>query len=461
MEEMTMGVRDARRLGVVEAAIKGKVTGEDGAQALGLSRRQFRRLCSCVRRAGPEGVLHGNRGRESCRRLPRKLRRQIEKLLVEPPERLNDCHLADLLAEDGIRVSVESVRRIRLSLGIPAKRRRRSPLHRRRREREARMGEMVLLDGSPFCWLGPEQPAMSLLGALDDATGAILALTLRATEDLHGYAVLMHEVFTTHGLPVKFYGDGTSVLVRSDEHWSLEEELRGRQDPPQLGRVLEELGIRYIRARSPQAKGRIERLWATLQDRLAAELRLKGIHTLAKAMAYLPGFITRYNRRFAVVAREPAPAWRKAPRNLDQTLACRYRRMVARDNTVSIPGRSIQVPPGPNRRSFSGCRVEVRELLDGRLRVLYKDHCIAEQPAPQGTFELRSRTSVASRRSRLEKKGSTGWLRRHDPKPPKVQSRLSRRKKEVPVPALPTADHPWRRWRGPNPSPSKAGTGGT
>ena len=461
MEEITMGVRDARRLGMVEAAIKGKVTGQDGAEALGLSRRQFRRLCSCVRREGPKGILHGNLGRVSGRQLPRKVRRQIENLLVEPPERLNDCHLADLLAEEGTRVSAESVRRVRLALGIPAKRRRRPPVHRRRREREARMGEMVLLDGTPFRWLGPDQPPLCLLGAQDDATGAILALTLRPTEDLHGYAVLMREVFLTHGLPVKFYGDGTGVLVRTDEHWTMEEELAGRQRPPQMGQVLEELGIRYIRARSPQAKGRVERLWATLQDRLAAELRLKGVHTLAKAGAYLHGFIVRFNRRFAVIPREHACAWRKAPRHLDQVLACRYSRVVARDNTVSIPGRSMQVPPGPHRRSWTGCRVEVRELLDGRMRVLYQQRSIAEQPAPDGAFELLSRRSPASRQARLEEKGPTGWLREQKPQPPKIGTRPSERSKEVPVPQLPATSHPWRRWRGPNPPPAKAGTGGT
>src|SRR4029453_4146530 len=127
---------------------------------------------------------------------------------------------------------------------------------------------------------------MTLHGALDDASGEVLALSFRPTEDLHGYAVVFQQVFTTRGLPIACYGDGTTILVRNDPHWSLEEELRGVQDPTHLGQVLAPPGIGYIPPPSPQAKGRIERLWRTLQDRLTAELRLQGIMTLAAANAF-------------------------------------------------------------------------------------------------------------------------------------------------------------------------------
>ena len=223
---------------------------------------------------------------------------------------------------------------------------------------------------------------MTLHGALDDATGAVLALHFRPTEDLHGYAMLFAQVFATHGLPVACYGDGTAILVRTDAHWSLDEELRGTQDPTHLGRVLAELGIGYIRAHSPQAKGRIERLWRTLQDRLRGELRLRGIHTPAAANAALPDFLADYNRRFAHAPTDPTPAWRRPPRDLALQLSCRYVRTVARDNTVRLGPRWLQLPPGPGGRSHAGRRVEVRECLDGRLVALLDGHVLAAGPSP-------------------------------------------------------------------------------
>ena len=204
----------------------------------------------------------------------------------------------------------------------------------------------------------------------DGASGAVLALHFRPTEDLHGYAMLFAHVFSTHGLPVTCNGDGTSLLVRNDAHWSLAEELRGTQDPTHLGRVLAELGIEYIRARSPQAKGRIERLWRTQQDRLRAELRLRGIGTLAAATAALPTFVADYNRRFAHPPAEPTPAWRRAPRDLALQLSCRCMRTVARDNIVRLGPRLAAAAARPRRmepcrRAPRGAR---RAAADGGTR---------------------------------------------------------------------------------------------
>ena len=398
-----MGTRDARRLGVVRAAEDGRISNLEGAAAVGLSVRQFRRLRKQVRQAGPKGVVHGNRGRPSPRRLSQRVRDRVVALLTGEVK-LNDHHLAELLAEDdqeSIEVSPASVRRIRQSLKLAPKRRRRPPAHRRRRNRKARRGELVLIDGSPFQWFDAEGPRWSLMGAIDDATSEILHLTLRPTEDLHGYVELLRGVVTAHGVPVCLYGDRSGILVRNDRHWSLDEELRGAQDPTQFGRMLVELATGFIPARSPQAKGRIERLWATLQDRLVAELRLRGITTLEATQTYLPRFIATHNRRRAVAPADTRSAFRAAPRDLERILACVYDRVVARDNTATIPGRWVQVPPGPQGRSWHKARVQVRELLDGRLLVLHPRHgVIAEQPAPQGAFTFESRAAERSKRTR-------------------------------------------------------------
>ncbi len=455
-----MGRRDARRLGVVQAAVQGKLSNGEGAQALGLSVRQFKRLRRQVRERGAAGVVHGNRGRPSPRRISAALREKVVELLTGAVK-LNDHHIADLLGEDGWPLSAATVRRVRGALKLPPKRRRRPPQHRRRRERVARRGALVLIDGSPFRWFDEQGPPCSLLGAIDDATGELLALTFRPTEDLHGYVVLLRELATHHGLPVALYGDRSGILVRNDAHWTLEEELAGRQTPPQFGRMLEELGVRFIAATSPQAKGRIERLWGTLQDRLAAELRLRGLRTLEAATAYLPGFIRRHNRRCARRPRESVTAFRPAPRDLDRILACRYARMVARDNTVSIPGRWVQVPPGPRRRSWHRARVEVRELLDGRLLILHPTHGrIAEQPAPGPDFILESRVAERARRARAKA----------GPREPRPDPQCTAPGPSTPArrPAVgtlthtrrPPQGHPWRRPYNPNLLPDAAEAGG-
>ena len=452
-----MGTRDAWRLGMVKAVEQGRITNREAAEGLGLSVRQFRRLRRQVRERGPQGVVHGNRGRRSPRRLAAEVRERVVALLTGPVK-LNDHHLADLLAEDEVTVSPASVRRIRQELKLPPKRRRRGPRHHRRRPRKARRGELVRIDGSPFPWFDGAGPRWSLLGAIDDATGAILTLTLRPTEDLHGYVVVLKDVITTHGVPLCCYGDRSGILIRNDSHWTRDEELRGQQDPTQFGRMLAELGVRFIPARSPQAKGRIERLWATLQDRLAAELQLRGHTTAAAALAYLPGFIARHNRQRAVAPADTTSALRPAPRDLDLILGCAYPRVVARDNTVTLPGRWAQVPPGPHRRSWHKARVEVRELLDGRRVVLHPRHgLIAEQPPPHSPFILESRESERAQRARAQN-GSPGSRPKPDLEPARVRTRpRPRGVGTLTQIRRPVVEHPWNRRFSPQGLPHRNG----
>jgi transposase len=434
-----MGRRDARRLGMVKAAEHGRVTNREAAQGLGLSARQFRRLRKQVRERGESGVIHGNRGRPSPRRLSSETRERVVALLTGAVK-LNDHHLAEWLAEaeTPVTVSPASVRRIRGELKLAPKRLRRPPRHRRRRARKARRGEMVLIDGSPFQWFDAQGPAWSLMGAIDDATSEILCLTLRPTEDLHGYVTLLRDVIHSHGVPACLYGDRSGILVRNDRHWSLAEELRGEQDPTQFGRMLGELAVDFIPARSPQAKGRIERLWATLQDRLAAELRLLGHTTLAATQAYLPRFIAQHNRKRAVPPAESTTAFRSAPRDLDRVLACAYERVVARDNTISLPGRWAQLPPGAYRSSWHKARVQVLELLDGRLLVLHpRLGLIHEQPAPTDNFVLEHRRSPRTKR----KEGSE----RHRLEVQAPTRRKKIRRGNLTNVRIHDKDHPWRK----------------
>ncbi len=452
-----MGNRDARRLGLVQAALQGRISSSEGAEALGMSVRQFKRLRARVRARGARGLIHGNRGRPSRRRLAEGTLQRIQELLTGPVK-INDHHLAELVSDEGRPVSAATVRRERRRLKLAPKRRRRPARYYRRRERAARRGALVLVDGSPFSWF-TEGTTYQLMGAVDDATGEILALHFRPHEDLHGFVTVLNEVIRGHGVPLKLYGDRSSILVRNDPYWSTQEQLEGRQTPTQFGLMLEDLAVSFIAATSPQAKGRIERVWGTLQDRLATEFRLRRCDSLAAAQEYLPTFIARHNRRWACPPREPASAFRVAPRELEGILSCRYRRLVARDNTVSIPGRWIQIPPGPHRRSWQAARVEVRELLDGRLLVLHPRHGrIAEQPAPPGPFTFEPRHTERSRKSRTHQPAD-------QPDRPSLPLRTRPRSQSIGVLTNirhPRPDSPWRRFAFGTPQPlrSKARAGG-
>jgi transposase len=446
-EALTMSRKEVVRPGLVKALVAGQLTNRQVAAALRLSVRQVQRLKHRFEAAGVAGLVHRTRGQPSRRRLAPAVRQRVADLMRTVYAGLNDCHLTEKLREvEGLTLCRESVRGIRRTLGLPAKHPRRPARHRRRRLPEARAGSLVLLDGSPAAWLEERGPTLTLHGALDDAGGEVLALHFRLTEDMHGYAVVFEQVFTTRGLPVACYGDGTNILVRTDPHWTLDEELRGAQEPTHLGRVLADLGIGYIRARSPQAKGRIERLWRTLQDRLIVELRLHGIATREAANAFLPLFIADYNRRFARPPADRTPAWRRPPRDLPLVLSCRYTRTVARDNTVRLGPRWLQLPAGPGGRSQAGRRVELRECLDGRLVALYAGQVLAEQPAPGPDFVLRPRSNPTDERQhRLrasQRVAAGGNLALGPSRTPSPLTALTELAQAIRRPAR---QHPWRR----------------
>ena len=461
METMLMGVRDARRLGLVEAARRGDTTNRKAALALGISIRQFQRLKLRVDRSGAAGLRHGNVGRVSPHRLAEEVRLRVVALLQHEKVRLNDSHIVDLLGEQGWSVSDDSVRRIRLGLGLRSVHLRRPAQHHRRRERREREGSMLLIDGSEHHWLGIDLPRITLVGAIDDATGTVVALTFRPTEDLHGYTEVLRDVLVRHGMPEVFYGDRTSIAVRNDRHWSLQEELDGQRLPPQFGQMLAELGIRYIAANSPEAKGRIERLWRTLQDRLLKELAMKGIRTMAEAQAYLPSFLERFNKRFSIEAKDTRPAWQKPPRGFEGMLACRYARTVTRDNVVTIPGCILHLPPGPHHRSHQGRAVEVRELLDGRLIVRAGKDVLLEQPAPSEPFTLVPRSRTADTRPVHRRNDAPGSTRIAERALAAPTTKLDKtRRGNLTNIRKPGEKHPWNKSYDPSLSPPKGREGG-
>jgi transposase len=442
-----MSRKEVPRPGLVKLALAGQITNQQGAAGSKLTVRQFQRVKARFRAEGLGGLLHRRRGQPSPRALGSALRTQVAALLQSVYRDVNDCHATEKLREvEGLSISRASVRRIRRALGLPAKHRRRPRQHRGRRTPAARMGALVLLDGSQFAWLEARGPTMTLLGAIDDASGTVVALHFRPAEDLHGYVTLLDQLAARHGLPLALYGDRLNVFVRNDSHWSLEEELQGAQHPTHFGRILQDLGVGYIPAGSPQAKGRIERLWRTLQDRLVVELRLRGLATLEAANAFLPAFLADFNRRFAHPPADPAAAWRRPPAALANVLSCRYSRTVARDNTVRLGTRWAQIPRG---RSYAGCRVEVRECLDGRLLVYGQGGvCLAMQPWAGPEFILRPRRAPSPdrRRSPGASQSASAAGGRYLPIPPnRTVSRPTPTAPRGPQPARPAPTHPWRQ----------------
>ena len=446
-----MSRKEVPRAGVLKAALADRISNAQGAQALDLSIRQFQRLKGRYRTDGAAGLVHRLRGRPAARRLPADIRQAVSRLLETTYAGVNDCHATEKLREvEGLMVSRSSVRRLRRALGLPAKRQRRARQARRRRTPAAQLGALVQVDASDFAWFESRGPVLTLHGAIDDATGAILALQLRPHEDLQGYVALLHELLTTAGVPLALYGDRLNVFVRNDRHWTLAEQLQGAQEPTHFGRILRDLGIGFIAARSPQAKGRVERLWQTLQDRLVSELRLRGITTVEAAQAFLPEFRADYNRRFTRIPADATAAWRPAPRDLAALLSCRYLRVVAHDNTVRLGPRWVQLP---SRRVYTGRRVEVRECLDGRLLVLVEGLCVARQPAPAAEFVLRPRHGPsADRRARpraAPKSPAAGGryppTGPHGPKATSSRSRPSSRRAVRATRRRPSAAHPWRQ----------------
>ena len=317
-------------------------------------------------------MAHASRGRPSPRRLPEPARRRILHLARTTYAGFNDHHLCEKLCEvQGFSLCRETLRRLLRAAGLASPRKRRPRAHRQRRLCCAREGERLLLDGSPHDWLEGRGPQLSLLGFQDDATSKVLEAEFFPSEDARGYFRLFLHLLRRYGVPWSLYGDHHGIFVRNDDHWTVEEQLRGHQQPTQFGRALEQLGITYIAANSPQAKGRIERLWGVWQDRLVSELRLAGACDLDSANQVVFRFRPDFNRRFAHSPRDPEKAWRPAPNDLDRICCFIHERIVSNDNVVQWEGRRFQIPPQPRRFSFAGARVKLYENLSGKVAVYY------------------------------------------------------------------------------------------
>jgi transposase len=373
-ETCTLSQKELQRVEVISAYMQGNLACARAAELLDLSPRHVKRLKARYRLGSAAALAHASRGRPSHRRLPDAVRQRILQLSRTRYAGFNDHHLCEKLVEhEGFSLSRETLRRLLRQSGLGSPRKRRPPAHRQRRLRSARLGELVQLDGSPHDWLEGRGPLLTALGMQDDATGKILAAQFFPSETTSAYLCLLRQLLGRHGVPVAFYGDRSGIFVRNDDRWTVEEQLAGKRQPTQFGRALDQLGVTFIAANSPQAKGRVERLWGVLQDRLTSELRLAKASDIDSANAVLRKFIADYNRRFARLPRETATAWREAPENLERICCFVHERIVSNDNVVQWDGRRFQIPQQARRFSFAGAKIHIYQALDGRLSFFYGD----------------------------------------------------------------------------------------
>ena len=437
-KEVTLNSKEQKRLLVMNEIVAGRITGQQAADVLGITLRHARRILARYRQEGAAALAHGNRGRTPVNKLDESVEAEIVCLASGEYHDYNDSHFTEELEErHDIRVSVPTVRRIRRSHGLSSPRKRRVPRHRRRRQRYPQAGMLLQVDGSKHDWLEERGPWMTLHAAIDDATNEVPWAVFREEEDATGYALLLHHISQTHGLPLALYADRHNIF-QSPKKPTLKEQLDGLEPRSHLGRLLDALDVCLIEARSPQAKGRVERLFGTLQDRLVKELRRAEASTLEEANVVLRNYLPRYNRRFVKPAAKPGSAYRTSLTRAEANarICFTYWRTVTRDHTISLFGNSLLLPKLPARLNLAGRRVELRHRMDGRLAVVYQGQvrCLLQpaqlvpprleqfDPAPQ---HLAPQIPKAAEQSCSSTNGSGNRLQR--------------------TPVKPDYDHPWRR----------------
>ncbi len=419
-ERIELSERERERLKVLHEVEQRHWKQREAAERLRLSVRQVRRLLQRVRKEGDRGLLHGLRGRASKRKIAPAVQRRI---LAQVRRRYADFGptlASEHLGRRGLAVSRETLRQWMIQEGLWKPRRQRlRPVH-VWRERRAAFGELVMMDSSEFRWLEERGPKLQLVAMIDDATSRFWGRLVEhdTTEEnlrtLEGW-------LRRYGRPLALYTDKDSIFVVNQPP-GLEEQLQGQGARTQFGRAVHELEIKWIAAHSPQAKGRIERLLGTLQDRLVKEMRLARVSTLEQANRFLEEvFVPFWEQRFTVAPRQPRDAHRslRRPQRLEQILSVREPRCVANDYTLRWRGQRWAIPPVEVRPGLRGARVQVERRLDGSLWVRFRDSYLSLTPCPATPPWPASPSGL---------------------RPPGLANQAKPKRKYIPPP-----DHPWKK----------------
>lgn len=399
---------ELRRLHVIEKVLEGGLKQVEAAEILSLSSRHIRRVVKRVKKEGQRGIVHRSRGRPSNRKIADQLKDKVIKLYRGRYKDFGPTLASEkLLERDGVSISDETLRRWLIEAG-DWKRVRKRRRHRQWRERKGHRGEMVQIDGSHHAWFEDRGEPCVLMGYIDDATGDVFGRfydyegTMPAMDSLKRY-------IRRRGLPLKVYLDGHSTY-KSTAKPTIQDELEGVEPLSEFERALKELGVEVSHAHSPQAKGRIERLFRTFQDRVIKEMRLRGVRTIEEGNRFLAEYLPVYNKRFSVRPREKDDLHRALPKgmDLDAILCMKTERTLRNDFTVAHNHKLYQI-----EEATRASKVIVQDRMDGSMRITYQGQA------------LRFR-EIAERPIRENK-----------------QLVLRRRRRTY----IPPADHPWRRFK--------------
>lgn len=416
---VTLAENELKRLKVLERVASGAMNFQEGAQNLGITIRQLRRLRQRYKEEGAEGLIHGNRGRKPPHALSKEIKSQVVMLFEEKYSDSNYSHCAELLEEhDGIKLSRRSVARVLRDSGHQSKRlQKRRPKKHTRRDRRTQAGMLWQTDATPYEWLGKNFGKFALHAMIDDATGIVTGAWFTGNECAEGYAIAMQEGIKRYGVPMGLYSDKHTIFRSPNEKLSIDQELDGEQIPlSNFGKAMAELHVEHIKANTPQAKGRIERLWETLQDRLPVELRLMKVKTIQEANEALPVLIAKHNDKFSVAPADEETAYTPLCDDVDlaYVFAKRETRKIGGGNDISYKC-GVYVPVDAKGHAFNArVTVEVRETLSGEVVIWHEGKAV----------KLRK---IAKRPStRVDKLQGA-------PKTPKTHK--------------PALDHPWRQYR--------------
>ena len=406
-DKVIMSGKELRRVHVIRQAMEKKLTQRQAGSLLGLTARQIRRLIQRVRQEGDRGLVHRGRGQPSNRRIAERVKAQVLRLYAQRYGDFGPTLAAEKLAErHGIALSAETLRGWLLEQGVEHFRRRKRP-HRAWRERKAHVGELIQLDGSHHEWLEGRRPRCVLMAYIDDASSRVFARfydyegTIPAMDSLGRYV-------TRYGIPLAVYAD-KHTTYHSPAQPTVEEQLAGVEPTSQFGRALGELGVELVPAHSPQAKGRVERLFKTFQDRLIKELRLAGTATIEEANRFLEGYLPIYNRRFAVQPARAADLHRPRPagRVLDHVLCLKTTRVVRRDWTVAYHGHLYQI-----HDNLRATHVLVEERIDGTLRITHNSRTLNYQAIAARPVQVPAPSTVPIPPRRVKPTRAHPWRKR-------------------------------------------------
>ncbi len=420
---LQMTQRDIDRIKVLHLAIQKRITQAKAGGLLGLSREWVNHLCQRIKEKGDRAVIHGLRGRPSNHQLPRGLIDKAGKRLKEKyPDFGPTFAMEKLLELEGVKLSDETVRQLMIKIGLWKERKRRAT-HREWRERKDCFGEMAQMDGSDHDWFEGRRDKCILLASIDDATNRIF-LCFTEHEDTRNLMQFSRTYLKKFGKPLSFYVDNDSIYVTNRQP-SLEEELQGRKYAlTQFTRAMEvDLDVKVINAGSPQAKGRVERLFGTLQDRLVKELRLAGISTIPAANCFLDHiYLEKHNHKFSVPPKNNTDVHRSAGKTtaeLDAILSFQEERVVCNDYTIHWRNRLFQIKKHQPYFLLPRTKVTVEERLNGRIKIRYKGKYLKMREID---------------RNKIRKPRAAAPITPKTPESPKPRHY-----------SVPPANHPWRQ----------------